>query len=98
MTQPQNLKKQDSEEKLNNWKGKAIHGQYLRQTEDKEKINTWKMLRKSNLKEFTDVLICSVQEYPLRTNHVKLHIDKTAELPLYQLFTVGNKAVSHNGS
>ena len=35
-------------------------------------------LKKSNLKRFIEALICSAQEQVLRTNNLKLHIDKTA--------------------
>ena len=39
-TQPKEFKKQDNEEILNNWGGKAIYGQSVRQIEDKDKSNT----------------------------------------------------------
>ena len=59
-TQPKEFKQQDNEERLNNWRGKTMYGQYVRQIEDKDKSNTWKWLRKSNLKGCTEVLICSL--------------------------------------
>ena len=46
-TQQKEFKQQDSEERLNNWRGKGMYGQYVRQTENKDKSNTWKWLRKS---------------------------------------------------
>ena len=49
-----------------------MYGQYIRQIEDKYKSNTWKWLRKSNLKVYTETLICSAQEQALRTNYVKI--------------------------
>ena len=66
--QPKEIKHQDNAEIINNWRGKAMYGQYDRQIEDKDKSNTWKWLRKSNLKECTEALICSPQEQALRTN------------------------------
>ena len=74
---PKEFKQQDNEERLNNWRGKKLYGQYVRQIEDKDKSNTWKWLRKSNLKGCTEAIICSAQEQALRTNYVKFHIDKT---------------------
>ena len=74
---PKEFKQQDNEERLNNWRGKAMYGQYVRKIEDKDKSNTWKWLRKSNLKGCTEAIICSAQEQALRTNYVKFHIDKT---------------------
>lgn len=85
--------KQDNEEKLNDWNGKAMYQQYLRQTGDKDKINTWKWLSKSNMKEGTKVLICSAQEQALRMNYVKFDIDKTAESLLCRICRVKNKTV-----
>ena len=91
--QPKELLKQDNEEKLNDWNGKAMYQQYLRQTGDKDKINTWKWLSKSNMKEGTEVLICSAQEQALRINYVKFDIDKTAESLLCRIRRVKNKTV-----
>ena len=34
------FKQQDNEERLNNWRGKAMHGQYVIQIEDKSKSST----------------------------------------------------------
>ena len=91
--QPKELMKQDNEEKLSDWNGKAMYQQYLRQTGDKDKINTWKWLSKSNMKEGTEVLICSAQEQALRMNYVKFDIDKTAESLLCRICRVKNKTV-----
>ena len=38
--QTKQFKQQDNEERLNNWRGKAMHGQYVIQTEDKDKSST----------------------------------------------------------
>ena len=94
-TETKVFKQQDNEEKLNNWRGKAMYGQYVRQIEDKDKSNTGKWLRKSNLKGCTEGLICSAQKQAPRTNYVKFYIDKTGELPLCRKCRVENQAVSH---
>ena len=66
--QPKEIKHQDNAEIINNWRGKAMYGQYVRQIEDKDKSNIRKWLRKSNLKECTEALICSAQKQALGTN------------------------------
>ena len=38
--QTKQFKQQDNEERLNNWRGKAMHGQYVIQIEDKGKSST----------------------------------------------------------
>ena len=93
-----NFNQQDNEEKLNNWRGKAVYGQYVRQIEDKGKSNTWKTLKKNNLKGCTEALICSTQKQALRTTYVKFHIYKTGELPLFRMCRVENETVSYIAS
>ena len=77
--QPKEFKQQDNEARLNNWRRKTRYEQYVRQIEDKDKSSTWKWLRKSDLKEFTEALICIAQEQALRMNYVNFHIDETVE-------------------
>ena len=38
--QPNKFKQHDNEERLNNWRGKAMYGKCVRQIEDKDKSNT----------------------------------------------------------
>ena len=40
-TQPKEFKQQNNEERLNNWRGKVMNGQYIRQIEDNDKSNTF---------------------------------------------------------
>ena len=89
------FKRHDNEEKLNNWGGKVMYRQHVRQIEDKGKSNKWKWLRKSNLKGWTEALICSAQEQSPRTNYMKFHIVKTDESPLCRICRVDNDTVSH---
>ena len=37
--QAKEFKQHENEENLNNWRGKAMHGQYVRQIENKDKGN-----------------------------------------------------------
>ena len=57
--QPKEFKQYKNEERLNIWRGKAMHVQYVRQIENKDKSNTGKWLMKNNLKGCTKTLICS---------------------------------------
>ena len=72
-----------------------MHGQFARDTEDKDKNNTWRWLRKSDLKGYTKVLICSGQEQSIRTNYIKYNIDKTSESPLRRMCGTRNETISH---
>ena len=53
------------------------------------------MVRKSNLKRCTKVLICSAQEQSMRTNYVKFNINKSAASPLCRMCGKRNETISH---
>ena len=71
-----------------------MHGQFARDMEDKDK-NIWRWMRKSDLKECTEALICIAQEQFIRTNYIKYNIDKTAESPLCRMCSTRNETISH---
>ena len=80
------LKKAWHKDKLRNWKGKNMHGMYLRDMPDTtDVVGTWEWLRKADLKVQTEAQLCAAQEQTFRTNSVKHHIDKMADSPLCRL-------------
>ena len=61
----------NNELKLDSWKGKRLHGRFLREIPGTTHVRgTWGRLRKAELKIQTEALICAGQEQALRTNHV----------------------------
>ena len=68
---PKEFKKTKDEQRKNEWTSKRMHGQFARDMEDKDKNNKWRWMRKSGLKECTEVLIFGGQEYSIRTNYIK---------------------------
>ena len=92
---PNEFKKLKQKERINTWKDKAMHGQYLREMEGKDKANTWRWLQKSDLKGPTEALIFSAQEQALRTNYTKFNIDKTIDSPFCRMCGNKNETVSH---
>ena len=52
-------------------------------------------MRKSDLKGYTEVSICSAQEQSIRANYIKYNIDKTAESPLCRMCGTRNETISH---
>ena len=61
----------NNELKLDSWKGKSLHGQFLRELPGTTHVReTWSRLRKADWKIQTEALICAGQEQALRTNHV----------------------------
>ena len=82
-------------EKLNSWKEKRLHGQFVREMPEMTHVEeSWSWLQKEDLKIQTEALIYAGQEQALRTNYVKYHIDKTVESPLCRL--CGEKGESVN--
>ena len=80
----QDYKKRRQEEKIRDWKEKALHGEFVRQTADVAGEASWRRLRNGFLKE-TEGLILAAQEQALRTNSIKHSVDKTSETPLCRL-------------
>ena len=92
--EPKEFKKTKEEQRKNEWTAKRMHGQFARDMEDSDK-NTWRWMRKSDLKECTEALICGTQEQSMGTNYIKYNIDKTAESPLCRMCGTRNESKSH---
>ena len=75
----QEYQKRRQEEKIRNWKEKALHEEFVRQTADVAGEDSWRWLRNGFLKKETEGLILAAQEQALRTNSIKHSIDKTSE-------------------
>ena len=90
----QEYQKSRQEEKISNWKEKALHGEFVRQTADVAGEDSWRWLRNGFLKE-TEGLILAAQEQALRTNSIKHSIDKTSETPLCRLCRNSTETVRH---
>eukprot|EP00112_Aurelia_sp_Birch-Aquarium-sp1_P014487 Seg3131.2 transcript_id=Seg3131.2/GoldUCD/mRNA.D3Y31 product="hypothetical protein" protein_id=Seg3131.2/GoldUCD/D3Y31 len=76
--------KRRQEEKIRDWKEKALHGEFVRQTADVAGDDSWRWLRNGYLEKETG-LILTAQEQALRTNSIKHSTDKTSETPLCRL-------------
>ena len=73
------------------WKEKEMHGQFVRELQGVDWDKTWQWLVKDDLKGCTEALICSAQEQALRTNYIKLHIDKTIDSPVVGCVVKGER-------
>ena len=69
--QSEEFKKAWHEEKLRDWKGENMYGQYLRAMPDTtDVVGTWEWLRTVDLKVQTEALLCAAQEQAIRTNSI----------------------------
>ena len=71
------LKRSKKEKRLEDWKEKVLHGQYLRQTKEVKSDECWAWLQNGDLKRETENLTVAAQNQSIRTNLVKTGIDKS---------------------
>ena len=61
------------------WEGKQLYGRFKRLINNISHKKTWTRLRKGNLKRETVSLLIAAQNNAVRTNHIKVRIDKTQQ-------------------
>ena len=71
------LKRSKKEKRLEDWEEKVLHGQYLRQTKEVRSDQCWAWLQNEDLKRAAKNLIVVAQNHSIRTNLVKVKIDKS---------------------
>ena len=64
---PKEFKKTKEKQRRNELTAKRMHEQFARTMEDKDKNNTWRWMRKSDLKGWTEALICNDKEQSIWT-------------------------------
>ena len=88
-------KKEKKENRLKEWKQKALHGQLVSQTECYNESKKWKWSRKGVLKRETESLLCAAQQQAIRIKSVKYTIEKTSETPLCRLCNENVESVTY---
>ena len=83
------------EERLQDWKYKALHGQYFRQTKDVRSEQSWVWLQNGHLKRETEGLIVAVQNQSITANLVKAKIDKSQKDTLCRLCKEADDSIDH---
>ena len=61
---------------MESYSAKIMHGQILRQKDDIRHEASWNWLKRGDLKKETEGLITAPQDQTVRTNAVKLKIEK----------------------
>ena len=93
---PEDYKRHQQAERLQEWKGKALHGQYVREIgpiASKQMSFGW--IRNGRLKKETEGLLVAAQDQALRTNAIKVKIDHQAGSPLCRLCGEKEETVDH---
>ena len=65
--------------KKQKWEGKQLYGRFKRLINNISHHKTCTWLRKGNLKREMESLLIAVQDNAIRTNHIKVRIDKTQQ-------------------
>ena len=71
------LKRSKKEKRLEDWKEKVLHGQYLRKQTKEVSDQCWAWLQNGDLKRETESFIVAALNHSIRTNLVKAKIDKS---------------------
>ena len=61
------------------WEEKQLNGRFKQLTSNISRVKTWTWQRKRNLKRETESLLIAAQNNTVRTNYVKVRIDKTQQ-------------------
>ena len=69
-------KERTRQERLNSYRRKALHGQFVRGTESIRDSESWNWLKRDTMKKETEGLLTAAQDQALRTNYIKNKIDK----------------------
>ena len=90
------MRKKEKENRLKEWKQKALYGQLVREIECDNESKKWEWLRKGELKRETESFLCIAHEQAIRTNSVNNSIDKTSEIPRCRLCNKNIESVTHH--
>ena len=67
------------------WEGKQLYGRFKRLINNISYEKTWTWLRKGNFKREKESLLIAAQNNAVRTNHIKVRIDKTQQNSKFRL-------------
>ena len=77
------------------WEEKQIYGRFKRRISNISLEKTWNYLRKGNFKRETESLLIAAQINAIRTNHIKVRIDKTQQNSKCRLYGDRDKIITH---
>ena len=75
--------------------GKQLYGRFKRLISNTSRDKTWAWLRKGNFKRETESLLIAAQDNAVRTNHIKVRIDKTQQNSKCRLCGDRNETINH---
>ena len=89
------IKRSKKKKRLEDWKKKVLHGQYLRHTKEVRTDQFWAWLQKGDLKRETERFIVAAQNQSIRTNLVKAKTDKSQGDSLCRMCRKLDESIDH---
>ena len=77
------------------WQGKQLYGRFKRLINNTSHDKTWTWPRKGNFKRETESLLIAAQDNAIRTNHIKVRIDKTQQNSKCRLCGDRDETINH---
>ena len=77
------------------WEEKQLYGRFKRLINNISYQKTWTWQRKGNLKRETESLLIAAQDNAIRTNHIKVRIDKTQQNSKCRLCGDRDETINH---
>ena len=77
------------------WEEKQLYGRFKRLINNISHEKTWAWLRKENFKRGTKSLLMAAQNNAVRTNHIKVRIDKTQRNSKCRLCGDRDETINH---
>ena len=77
------------------WEGKQLFGRFKQLMNNISHDKTWTWLRKRNFQRETESLLIAAQNNVVRTNHIKVRIDKTQQNSKYRLCGDRDETINH---
>ena len=77
------------------WEGKQLYGHFKWLINNISHQKTWTWLRKGNFKRETESIQIAAQNNPIRTNHMKVRIDKTQKSSQCRLCGDRDETINH---
>ena len=77
------------------WEGKQLCGRFKQLINNISHDKTWTWLRKGNFKRETESLLIAAQNSAIRTNHIKVRIDKTQQNSKCRLCGDRDETINH---
>ena len=77
------------------WEKKQLYDRFKRLKNNISHQKTWTWLRKGNLMRETESLLIAAQDNAIRTNHIKVRIDKTQQNSKCRLYGDRDETINH---